>query len=59
MLYAGSAAAFAIAGFAAVMERREFARSDRDRMSPVSWPFVMLFSLMTATVMAALAIHGG
>jgi len=59
MLYAGAAAAVAVAVLAAVMERRQFARQDRDRMSPVSWPFVMLFALMAATVMAALAIHGG
>ncbi|MFM9976801.1 MAG: hypothetical protein ACKVOP_01980 [Sphingomonadaceae bacterium] len=59
MLYAGAALAFLIAGFAVVMERRQLDRRDRDRISPVSWPFVMLSSLLAATVMAALAIHSG
>jgi len=52
------AAAASLAGWSSFADRRRLRRADPDRVGFVSWPLVLMLSLLVALVSAALAIKG-
>ncbi|MBC2777350.1 hypothetical protein [Parasphingopyxis marina] len=55
--FAAAAGLLALAGWSAWMDRRRNNRTSLDRVGWVSWPLVMVLSLVGALMMVILAAH--
>lgn len=58
ILYAAIGLLLALAAFAAVMDRRQNNRADLDRVPVVSWPLILVLSMVGA-LMATLLVFAG
>lgn len=52
-------AALAVAGIASWADRRRVKRRDLDAVGLVPWPLVLLAAILTAAVLAAIALKSG
>jgi len=58
-LWIAAASCVAVAGLAAVSDRRRDRRTDLDRIGWVPWPLILILALIAAAVMAAVALKLG
>ncbi len=56
-LWAGAVGCLAIAGAAAIGDRRHRKRDDLDRVGWIPWPLILILAMIAAAVFMALAIH--
>jgi hypothetical protein len=55
-LWGGCAAAIALAGVSMLAERRRDRRTNPDRVGFMPWTLILIFSILSAAVLAALAL---
>lgn len=57
--WSGAAACLAIAGVAALGDRRYQRRTDLDRVGWMPWPLILVLAIIAAAIFVALAIQPG